>query len=380
MVTDGGGLRLATAWSDDEGRTWSGLRVERGTPPWVGGFPDITVDRNPGSPSRGAVWVAYNWSGDPRRGPGIRVLASRDFGQTWRSLEIAPVPGPAGFRDSWRINSRVRTGPDGSAYIAFFQADLRTWDPRDVFARGSWGNVGRVGFAIARVTLDPAAGRLIAGPAAMATTLPVNAWTAYNAATPGTAGIFVDPTWSLSLDVDPATGRVFLAVSSYRVASRATSPRGIVRVGRSDDRGATWRWTTLPSLAPVAGRQQSSFRPALVAWGDTVFVGLHGITDVPAGTRPGGTIPTIGTAYVLSTDGGRTFGAPRAVSSTRWSAASVTPATNGMGLRERADRLADGRILYAYADGRLARPAPDPRAGRVAVFGALVETGSGGGS
>ena len=372
-VYDGGGLRVATAWSDDEGRTWSRIRVERRTPPWVGGFPDITVDRDPASPNRGAVYVAYNWSGDARRGPGIRLLASSDYGRTWRSVEIAPVPGQAGFGEAWRINCRVRTGPDGLAYVAFFQADLHAWNSRDIFSRGPWGNVGRVGFAVARVAFDRATGRLTARPAVMATTLSVNAWTAYSAATPGTTGIFVDPTWSLSLDVDLVAGRVHLAVGSYRASSRSSTPRGTVRVRRSDDRGETWRWTTLPALPAVAGRLQSSFRPSLTASGGIVVVGLRGISDVPSGTRPGGWIPTIGAAYAVSVDGGRTFGAPRPISSARWSAASLASATNGPGLRDRSDRLADGRVFYAYGDGRLARPAPDPRAGRAAVFGALIE-------
>ncbi|HEV8282372.1 MAG TPA: sialidase family protein, partial [Candidatus Limnocylindrales bacterium] len=42
-----GRFSLTTSYSDDEGATWSRLRVERGTPPWVGGFPDIAVDRDP---------------------------------------------------------------------------------------------------------------------------------------------------------------------------------------------------------------------------------------------------------------------------------------------------------------------------------------------
>ena len=78
MTTPGcgtGGFSLTTSYSDDEGRTWSPLRVERSTPPWVGGFPDIAVDRDPQSPNFGAVYVAYNWLGRSH-GPGFRLLAS----------------------------------------------------------------------------------------------------------------------------------------------------------------------------------------------------------------------------------------------------------------------------------------------------------------
>ena len=83
---------LSTTFSDDEGATWSKLRVERRTPPWVGGFPEIAVDRDPASPDYGTVYVGYNWLARGARGPGFRLLASADFGRTWSSTEIAPAP------------------------------------------------------------------------------------------------------------------------------------------------------------------------------------------------------------------------------------------------------------------------------------------------
>ena len=79
-------------------------------------------------------------------------------------------------------------------------------------------------------------------------------------------------------------------------------------------------------------------------------------------------ILTIGEAYAISLDGGRTFSAPSPISPDRWNAAALEPETNGPGLRERADRTVDGRFVYVYADGRFAAPAPDPRVGRAAIF------------
>lgn len=375
MVSDGGGLRLGITWSDDEGATWSRLYVESRTPPWVGGLPDITVDRSSGSPNRGVVYIVYNWLADSRHGPGLRLLASPDFGRTWRPLEIGRAAAPAGYPASWRIDYQVRTAPDGAAYVAFFQEDLRTWDAGRIFWKGGPGNVGRVGFAVTRVTFDRTSGRLVATPAAMIARLPVNAWTAYSAATPGTGDNLVDPTWSLGLDVDPVTGRVFLAIGNYRTSRAATMPRGIIRVGRSDDGGETWRWTQLAPLPPVGGRPQSSFRPVIsVSGADLVVVGLRGITDVPVGTSPGLRLPTLTEAYAVSLDDGITFDTPRSTSSIRWSAAALATATNGPGLRDGIDRAADGRVVYVYGDGRLARPAPDRRAGRVAIFAAILGT------
>ena len=42
---------------------------------------------------------------------------------------------------------------------------------------------------------------------------------------------------------------------------------------------------------------------------------------------------------------------------------------NGVGLRERAERLANGDVFWAYGDGRHARGSA---AGRVAIYGALI--------
>jgi hypothetical protein len=359
------GLLLSIAWTDDEGANWSKLYVERRTPPWIGGFPDITVDRDPSSPNYGVAYVAYNWLADPKRGPGLRVLASSDYGRTWNAAEVAAAPAPAGFPAAWRIDYRVRTAPDGSLYVAFFQANLRTWDSRRIFWKGRLANVGRVGFAVARVELDRSNGSLAVRPARMAATLARNAYTALDAATPGTIDNLTDPIWSLGLDVDPSSGRVFLAVADYQPSAR---PRGTVRVGRSDDLGLTWTWAALPSLPDVNGLTQSSYRPNIAAVDGRVFVGLRGITDVARGTRAGRQIPTIGEAYAVSLDGGRRFSPPGLISSDRWNAAALEPTTNGPGLRERADRTVDGRFVYVYADGRFAAPVPDPRVGRAAIY------------
>ncbi|MFH1474631.1 MAG: hypothetical protein ABIG85_02100, partial [Chloroflexota bacterium] len=74
---------VSIAYSDDEGATWSKLYVERRTPAWVGGFPEVTVDRDPASPNYGAVYVVYNWLASRTAGPGMHVIASGDFGRTW---------------------------------------------------------------------------------------------------------------------------------------------------------------------------------------------------------------------------------------------------------------------------------------------------------
>jgi hypothetical protein len=91
-----GAHRLSTSYSDNEGRTWSKLYIERRTPAWIGGFPDITVDRNPTSPNFGVVYIAYNWLANASKGPGLRVLASADYGKTWKPVEV-PVALDSGW-------------------------------------------------------------------------------------------------------------------------------------------------------------------------------------------------------------------------------------------------------------------------------------------
>jgi hypothetical protein len=368
-----GGHLASVAWSDDEGASWSKLYVERRTPPWIGGFPDITVDRNPASPNYGVVYVAYNWLADPRRGPGLHLLASADFGRTWRAVEIPPAPGPVGFGDTWRIAYRVRSGPDGAVYVSSYQANLRVWNSAHIFSKGGTANVGRLGFAVARVSFDRRSGRFTVGSNVLAASLPRNAYTVNGTLAPGTSGhVYVDPMWSQGLDVDPASGRVFLAIGDYRPSPGKTVPRGRVRVGHSDDGGRTWQWVTLAALPAIGRLPQSSYKPTVAVAGGAVFVGFHGITDAPVGTAVARHLPTIGTFYAVSFDGGLTFGAPVQVSSARWNVAALAGALTGPGLRERADQTADGAVFFVYGDGRLAAPPPSGKAGRSAIFGALI--------
>jgi hypothetical protein len=146
-----------------------------------------------------------------------------------------------------------------------------------------------------------------------------------------------------------------------------------VLVGRSDDQGRSWAWTTVPALPPQDGHRVSSFRPSVVAIGGRVVVAFQGITDLPAGTSPALHLPTIENAVAVSWDDGRTFAPPTPVSSARWNAAALEVSIDGPGLRERADAAGPDQVIFVYGDGRLARPAPDARAGRSAIFGALIE-------
>jgi len=372
---------VSVAYSDDEGATWSRLYVERRTPAWVGGFPEITVDRDPASPNYGAVYVVYNWLASRTAGPGMHVIASGDFGRTWRAaVEIPPAPRPSGCAASWRIAYRARTAPDGSLYVSGYQADLRRWDASRIFSKGGSGNVCRLGFTVTRVRFDRAARMLTRGPTVMAVRVGRSAQAVYGAPAVGTAGTSIDPQWCHGLDVDRATGTVYLAVANYAASAPVGTPRGVVRVGRSGDGGRTWTWRTLPAVtlpgsAASGGGLGSSFKPTVTARDGIVFVGFHVITDARSGTA-GARRPVVGTYFAVSVDGGRTYAAPAPVTRTRWPAAALERGVNGPGLRERADFTADGHVFYVYGDGRRAAPSPDRAWGRGAIYGALIFTGA----
>lgn len=106
-------------YSDDLGKTWSKMHIETRTPPWIGGFPDITVDNNQDSPNFGTAYVAYNWL-ESDKGPGLAVIASGDNGKTWAITQV-PALKLEDYPYDWRIGYRIKTSPDGSAYVTSYQ-------------------------------------------------------------------------------------------------------------------------------------------------------------------------------------------------------------------------------------------------------------------
>ena len=343
----GGDLRVAVAWSDNAGKTWSRLRVLRSTPAWVGGMPDITVDGNPRSAGYGTVWVAYNYPLANGRGSGLRVVASADLGRTWRDIGVPRAVAPAGFPATWRFGYRIRIGPDGTAVVSWYQADLRRWNPAHVFERGTLANVGRIGFAVARITFDGT--HLRALGSSIATTVSRNAWTLGDRPAPGTrTHTYLDPMWSHGLDVDPVGGDVYLAIADY--ARGQGGPAGTVRIGRSTDRGRSWTWTALAPPPTSRNRAQSVFRPGITVRAGVVVVGVRTIDDVAAAAV--GADARIGAAWAVSSDHGRTFTTPAVIPGSRWRSSVLAAWVNGPGTRDRITLASDGTAVYAYGVGR----------------------------
>jgi len=357
--------RLSIAYSDDMGATWSPLKVFAGGAQH--GYPDITVDRNPSSPNYGTVYATLNTLTDQFE-TAMPVRASTDFGKTWKTASVSALPDPGGYPFQYRNGYRLRTGPDGSLYASFCQVDRPAWNS---------GAFGRVSYGIARLRLNRALGTFTAGTPTMARQLSLNGYATEFLNAPGTSDherLYV--CWTHGIDVSQTTGRLYLALPDYVTNPGAGNPRGSIKLGRSDDNGQAWSWQTLPAIAAdSSGRQQSAHKPTLVLTGSKVFVGFHTLTDVPLATTGIDSSVRVGNAYIVSGDGGNSWGTPKLVSATSWGPDWLDLSKNGAGLRDRAELTAGGDVLWAYGDGRRARAKPDSRWGRCQVYATLIDLG-----
>lgn len=127
-------------------------------------------------------------------------------------------------------------------------------------------------------------------------------------------------------------------------------------------------------MRPAGGGPLAATRSLVVANGGVVVVTMHGLIDMPAGTGVTDAA-TVGTAYAVSRDGGRTWEGPLPVTQARWSEAAVQVGRNGTGLRERAELTADGDVFLAWGDGRNVGAARSATPGACAVYGARIVPG-----
>jgi hypothetical protein len=359
--------RLSIAYSDDRGASWSNLFVYTGvsaTP--FGGYPDITVDRNPNSPNYGAVYAAINWYPTQQTEPGMRVIASYDYGAHWLAAEVAPLAQTQANPFRYRLGYRLASAPDGSLYASFCETDRPTWS----------GYPGRLAYGVSRLRLNKNQATFTAAAPVLATMLTVSSYnTTYDPAPGTTDRQRLNVCGTNGLDVDHTSGRVYLAVAGYDTSPGAGVARGFTRLGRSDDLGQTWSFQRLADLPAVSGRTQSAHKPSLVVNGSKVFVGFHVLTDVPLSTSGIDYSVTVGNAFTVSSNGGATWTPPALISSSRWNPNWLDLTRQGAGLRDRAALTAAGRVFYAFGDGRKARAKPDSRWGRCQVYGALIDLG-----
>jgi hypothetical protein len=291
----GGNVAMSASHSDDFGAHWSTPVVQRFTKPWSGCFPAITVDTWPESPNFGAVYVSYNWLPNSY-GPGVAVMASRD-GTNWAHTEVALSTLP-GYPYGWRIGYRIKAAPDGTAFVSFYQSDLKAWHESSMLDQGGPSNIGRMGFEISHIHFSGQT--LTADPPYWATNVD-----------------HTEAEWDSALAVDDS-GRPWLAVES----------EGRIDLGNGS---GGWRQFDVGS--------KYSFKPSLAISGKNIFLGWH--AQDPDGNT--------WTYYTLSYDGGLTFLPPARVTNTSW----YDSGGNGVGLRECAD-ASGGVFYYAYGDNRAA--------------------------
>ena len=261
MGGDPNNFHFGVSYSDNEGTTWHLVYIADNTRGWFGGMEDITVDTNPASPNFGAIYLAYNWPKDPIRGDGLRVIASRNYGRTWSETEVPKVSPPSGYGDAWRIGYKLTTAPDGSAYVAGYQLDMKHWSITCPFCKGGTSNVGRIAFGVSRLLLDRATGRLTHSANVLATRLPETSWNlGYTSWLKGVNVGLAEPCWATGLVVD-AKGRHLL-----RRRGRRPNPDRLQRRSRPDVR---IRGTCPTRRGRTAGRSSRCARSSSSAKGSS---------------------------------------------------------------------------------------------------------------
>jgi len=137
-----------------------------------------------------------------------------------------------------------------------------------------------------------------------------------------------------------SSGNLYVTWTDY------TSGHGVVKLAKSTNDGSTWTTTT---AANVSGR--SPFFAAPAVNGSNVFIGFTAIDDVAEETAPGAGVVSYDAYYVLSSNGGSSFGAPVLIAGTTSDPDAST--TNGLtaqflGDYNGADAGSDGAFWFSF--------------------------------
>jgi hypothetical protein len=260
---------LAVSSSDDDGVTWSDPVVAAtGHGFLFNDHEDIWADKNAASPFFGRVYVSYThfrgsvftFFAEP-----IRVAFSDDGGKTWSNpTQISPAHNNNTV--GGRQDSTVRTGPDGTVYVAWDDGDID--GDKQVVAISHDG-----GFSFSKpIKVAPLTG--IADPI------------------PGAN--FRDGSYP-SLGVDQRAGSQTL----YDAWAESVGGVGKILVAKSTDGGLTW---SSPVVASSTANGYAFFQGLDVAPNGRVDLGYQALKAKMASTYGTGNAK-INSFYTQSTDG-----------------------------------------------------------------------------
>jgi hypothetical protein len=312
-------------FSDNNGASWTGPIVisTRGNPVSFNDKIAIATDTNPLSPNFGNVYVSWtlftgnptlNFGEAPVFSPEPIVLArSTDGGNTFSKpvqLSQSANNGIVGGRQG----SSPEVAPNGDVFVFWSGAIDR--QSAELGARSTNG------------------GRTFAKP------FLVSFKNDNPSPLPGAS--FRDnsfPNAEIGSD-----GKLYVVWTDY------TSGHGVVNLATSTNNGASWSTSTAANVT-----SRSAFYPAVAVNGSNVLIGFNALDDVAASTKPGAGVVFYDAYYVLSSNGGTSFGAPVKISAVHSDPdASSTNSLTGqfLGDYNGANVGSDGTFWFTWTDTR----------------------------
>jgi len=268
---------ITVSRSDDDGATWSAPVVAAKASGYVFNDKDAAwVDANPSSPFFGRVYVSWTqFRSIPGTAEPIMVAYSADGGDTWSQ----PVQVSAAYNNGKRGGrqfSALRSGPDGTIYLAWEDGDGR--GSKQVISSSRDGGV--------RWSKPALVGRVD------------------DMSDPVPGANFRTGSYP-SVAVDQGSGALYVSW-----ADELGGASGRIVVTASTDRGATW---SAPLAVSSSGQGYAFFQGMDVAPNGRVDIAYQALKAADTSTSGAGNA-AIDSYYVSSSDGGAHWTAPAKVS------------------------------------------------------------------
>jgi hypothetical protein len=317
--------QIGLFFSDNNGTSWTGPIVisTRDNPVNFNDKIAIATDTNSLSPNFGSLYVSWTlFTGNPTLNFGeapvfspepIVFARSTDGGNTFSKPVHLTDAANNGFVGG-RQGSTPEVAPNGDVYVF--------WD----------GAIDRQSAVMGARSTD--------GGRTFAKQFPVSLKSDNPSPLPGAS--FRDNSFP-NADIG-SDGKLYVVWTDY------TSGHGVVKLATSMTNGASWSTSTAASVA-----NRSGFYPAIAVNGSNVLIGFNAIDDKPVGTAPGAGVVFYDAYYVLSSNGGTSFGAPVKISATHSDPDAAS--TNGLtgqflGDYNGADVGSNGTFWFTWTDTR----------------------------